>query len=208
MNQDDIKALQVPLLAAAIALLLGAGAVYYSGLLVDQARQKLAQAQSQRNEARGKLQRSGDEKSTIEKYLPDYQRLAQSGFIGNERRINWLDGLRTANQRADLFGVDYQIEAQQGYPFAAELDPGTLAVRHSVMTLRFRLLHEEDLMRFFNVLAQTQAGIFSLNQCTLQRIDTGGVIRVEPHLNADCELSWITTQPTPLTNPTSPERPS
>lgn len=209
MNQDDIKALQAPLAIAALALLLSGAAVYYTGLLADHSRQKLTQVQKQRNEARTRLQQSGDEKATIEQYLPAYQQLAQTGFVGGEQRINWLDGLRMANQRADLFGIDYQIEAQQGYPFAAELDPGKLDVRQSIMKLRFRLLHEEDLMRFFNTLGQARAGIFSLNQCALRRIDTGGVIRVEPHINAECELSWITARP-PATpeNPSSPGGPS
>ncbi|MNC90938.1 hypothetical protein D3C83_70990 [compost metagenome] len=63
------------------------------------------------------------------------------------------------------------------------------------MKLRFRLLHEEDLMRFFHALAQAGAGVFSIDECTLKRVDTSGAIRYQPNLAAECELSWITAQP-------------
>jgi len=112
----------------------------------------------------------------------------------DEQRINWLDGLRLANQQADLFGVDYQIGTQRAYPFAAEFNPGQIELNQSLMQLRFRLLHEGDLLRFFDALARQNAGIFTIDQCLLRRIDTRGVIRYQPNVNAECELSWITAR--------------
>ena len=38
-------------------------------------------------------------------------------------------------------------------------------------------------------------GVFSVNQCMIQRIDTGGSIRFQPNLQAECELAWITARP-------------
>ena len=195
MNATDLKALQVPLLVLAFIVLAAAGGIYYTDLMHEQARMRLATQQKRLKDAQAQLQQSGDEKRVIEMFIDSYQQLARAGFMGDEQRINWLDGLRVANQRADLFGVDYQVTAQKAYPFAAEFDPGQLQLSESVMTLRFRLLHEEDLMRFFRALGQTGAGVFAINECNLQRIDTGGVIRVEPHIAATCDLSWITARP-------------
>ena len=62
------------------------------------------------------------------------------------------------------------------------------------MTLRFRLLHELDLMRFFDALARQNAGVFLIDQCKVSRIDTGGVIRYQPNLQVECDLSWITVK--------------
>lgn len=192
MNQADLQALRNPLLVLAAVALLGALAVYYSGRLMIAARQQLAQQQVQLKDARTRLQKSGDEKDIIVRYIGSFRQLERSGFVGEEQRINWLDGLRLANQQADLFGVDYQVGAQRPYAFASEFVPGPLVLNQSVMRVRFRLLHEGDLARFFNSLANQGTGIFTVDQCQLRRIDTGGVIRYQPNVNADCDLSWIT----------------
>jgi len=194
MNQADLQALRTPLLVLAGVALLCALAVYYSGRLMIAARQQLTQQQIQFKEARTRLQRSGEEKDIIVRYRDGFRQLERSGFVGEEQRINWLDGLRVANQQADLFGVDYQIGAQRPYAFASEFNPGPLALNQSVMRVRFRLLHEGDLDRFLDSLARQGSGIFTVDQCTLRRIDTRGVIRYQPNVNAECDLSWITVR--------------
>jgi hypothetical protein len=194
MNQADLQALRNPLLALAAVALLGALAVYYSGRLMIAARQQLAQQQVQLKDARTRLQKSGEEKDIIVRYIDSFRQLERNGFVGEEQRINWLDGLRLANQQTDLFGVDYQITVQRPYAFASEFSPGPLALNQSVMRVRFRLLHEGDLARFFDSLAGQGTGIFTVDECQLRRIDTGGVIRYQPNVNAECDLSWITVK--------------
>ena len=48
---------------------------------------------------------------------------------------------------------------------------------------------------FLGTLAKQGAGVFSVNQCVMERIDTGGSIRFQPNLRAECELAWITARP-------------
>jgi hypothetical protein len=194
MNQADLQALRNPLIAILVVLLAGAAAIYYFDRLKKEARLQLTQQQVLLKEARTRLQKSGEEKDIIVKHLDGFRQLESAGFIGEEQRINWLDGLRLANQQADLFGVDYQIAMQRPYPYAAGFDPGQLTLNQSLMVLRFRLLHEEDLMRFFNALARQGGGIFTVDQCVMKRLDTGGVIRFQPNVGAECELSWITAR--------------
>jgi len=194
MNQSDLQALRTPLLVLLAVLVAGALAIYFTAQLMAAERQQLLQQQAQLKQAQVRLQKSGDEKDIIVRYLDRYRQLESTGFIGEEQRINWLDGLRLANQQADLFGVDYQIGVQKPYPYAAEFNPGQLALSQSLMQLRFRLLHEGDLLRFFDALARQGGGIFTVDQCLLRRIDTRGVIRFQPNVSADCELSWITAR--------------
>jgi hypothetical protein len=194
MSQSDLQALKVPLVILAIVLLAGAGAIYYSDRLVKQTRQQLAQQRAQLNDARIRLQKSDEEKSVIVTYLNSYRTLESSGIVGEEQRINWLDGLRLANQQADLFGVNYRIDTQKPYPYSAELNPGQLVLSQSMMHVDFRLLHEQDLMRFLNALGRQGGGLFTIDQCIMKRVDTGGVIRFQPNVNAECDLSWITVR--------------
>ena len=194
MNLTDLQALRNPLLVLFIVLLLAAAAVYSTEQLKAASERQLAQQRVRLNEARTRLQKSGDEKDIIVRYRDAFRALQRAGFVGEEKRINWLDGLRVTNQRADLFGIDYQIGAQKKYQYAKSLNPGQIELFESVMRLRFRLLHEEDLMRFFNLLAQQNLGIFHIDRCNMQRLDTRGVIRYQPNVTAECEVSWITAR--------------
>ena len=192
MTSADLQAIRNPVLALAAIIVVSAAVVYYTNLLVADARQQLARQEVQMREARTRLQKSGEEKVSIVKHLGAFQQLQQRGFVGEEQRINWLDGLRLTNQQADLFGVDYEIGVQKPYAFAADLNPGQIQLKESVMKLKFRLLHEEDLMRFLGILAQQGAGIYTVDMCTLNRIGTSSAIRYQPNLNAECDLAWIT----------------
>jgi hypothetical protein len=198
MNAFDLRALktlQRPLGVLAAVIAIGAILLYYTDLALQSAQRAAAQQQNQLREARIQLNKSGEEKATIVRYLGKYQYLQQLGFVGDEQRISWLDGLRLANRETRLFGVDYQIGAQQPYPYAAELDPGQLTLYQSVMKINLKLLHEDDLMRFLGTLAQHGAGVFSVNQCVMERIEAGDNPRNQPNLRAECELAWITLRP-------------
>lgn len=195
MTVNDLRALRDPLIVLSTVVAIGAGLIYYLDWSLKTAAQEFAQQQKLVREARTRLQRSGDEKEIIVRYMNDYQALQRIGFVGDEQRINWLEGLRLSNQQAQLFGVDYQIGAQQPYPYAGELDPGQLTLHQSLMKISFRLLHEGDLVRFLGTLAQQSAGFFSVNECAVERLDTAVGVRFQPNLRADCELAWITLRP-------------
>ena len=195
MNTAELKALQAPLVILVIVLGLGAGLIYQLDQTMTATKREFAQQQTQMREARTRLQKSGEEKEIIVRFLPNYQYLQRVGFVGDEQRLNWLEGLRLSNQQTQLFGVQYQIGSQQNYPYAMELNPGQLALHQSVMKLNFQLLHEGDLMNFLTALGKQGAGFFSVNECKLDRLNTGGSIRFQPNLRADCDIAWITLRP-------------
>ncbi len=194
MNLSDLQALRNPLLVLFIVLCVAAAAVYSTEQLKTASERQLAQQRARLDEARIRLQKSGDEKNIIVRYRDAFRALQRAGFVGEEKRINWLEGLRVTNQRADLFGIDYQIGAQKKYAYTKALDAGQVQLFESEMRLRFRLLHEEDLIRFFNLLAQENLGIFQIDYCEMRRIDTRGVIRYQPNVTAECKVSWITAR--------------
>lgn len=195
MNTGELKALRGPLILLIAVLAAAAGAVYYTNLLRLQAQTALSQQQNLLRDAQARMRRSGDEEAIITQYVDKYRQLQQSGFIGDEQRIDWLNALRIANERVDLFGINYGIETQQPYAYAAELNPGQFSVRQSVMKLEFRLLHELDLLRFFDALRTQNNGLFHLDNCALRRTETTGAIRYQPNITASCQLTWITAVP-------------
>jgi hypothetical protein len=198
VNREDLQELRTPLIIFAVAIVVAWVLIWYSGSVADKAQQKLAQQETQLKQARLRIQNAGDEKEMIRRYLGGYRQLEQAGFVGDEQRINWLDALRMANQQANIFGVEYEISAQRPYAHAAELNPGPLALKESVMRLKLRLLHEEDLPRFFQALGRQAGGFFTLDECVVRRTKPGEVqvaANVQPNLHAECEVSWVTAKP-------------
>lgn len=189
----DLKALRYPLLALVAALLASAALVFFTRQELNQEKSRHTRQEGVLREAREQLHKSGDEKERILRYRASFIALRQRGFVGEEQRINWVDALRAASLNLKMFGVNYQIEAQQPYQSPAVTDAGQYHVHQSLMKVTMGLLHEEDLMRFVNALSAQQAGIFTLRECSLQRQSAGKVehAKVQPNLQADCSLAWL-----------------
>lgn len=195
INLQDWKPLQIPVLAFLAVLVLSGYGVYYTHKSLKEAQQQLKTEESALREARTRYQKSGEERDTIVHYLPEYRRLQNEGFVGYEARVNWVDGLRIANSEAELYGVDYQLGPQTPFKEGAAANSSQLPIQQSVMNINFKMLHEEDLLRFFSELKQQKIGLFALNQCNLARVGSTVAPRNEPNLQADCEISWITMNP-------------
>lgn len=198
IDREDLEALRTPLIVLGGTLLLALGIVYFSGTVLDDARRLLTQREGQLREARGRIQNAGEEKEMIGRYLGAYQQLARAGFVGDEQRINWLDSLRLANEEARIFGVEYDIGAQRPYVYAAEFSAGQLVLQESLMHMKFQLLHEEDMPRFFNALARYGGGYFTVDQCVIRRLrpaEPDRTVQFQPNLSAECDVRWLTVKP-------------
>ena len=202
IKREDLEALRIPLIALGATLVVALIMIWYSGSVRESAERTRAQRESQLREARSRIQNAGEEKDMIGRYLAGYQALANAGFVGEEQRINWLDSLRLANEESRIFGIEYDIGAQKPYVYAAEYNPGQLVLQESIMHLKFNLLHEEDLPRFFDALGRRGAGFYTVEQCSMQRLRAGDIdksVSVQPNLVAECDLRWLTVKPQPGT---------
>jgi hypothetical protein len=198
ITRQDIDALRVPLIALLATLVVAATLIFVSAALRDSAAELLTRRDNELRQARLKIQNAGEEKEMISRYLSGYQQLARVGFVGDEQRINWLDSLRSANEEARIFGVEYDISAQRPYIYAAEFNIGQLLLQESLMRLRFRLLHEEDLPRFFDALGRRSGGFYTIDECLIRRINAGDIEKgpqLDANLSAECDLRWLTVTP-------------
>jgi hypothetical protein len=192
----DLSAMKLPFLVLAVAIAASFLLVRFSS---DKREKTEVQHRIQATalmDARSRYQRSGEERETILRYLPVYRQLENQGFVGTEQRINWLEGLRIANTQAGLFGVTYQLDAQKPFPLAGQSNPMSQHLHNSQMKLSFGVVHEGDLMRFFQVLAAQQTGIVILARCTLDRVSrSDSPAPRQANLTAQCDLSWLTVDP-------------
>ncbi|HEY8119652.1 MAG TPA: hypothetical protein VIE91_10475 [Methylophilaceae bacterium] len=192
LTTQEWRKLRYPLIALGIAVILVTLLVSYVQNRKAAAIQALITQQGQLNQARQKYQASGAEKETIVKYLPIYQKLISDGFIGEERRIEWVDGLRSIHRQNKLFGIKYNIGAQEDYKPSFTLNVGTFTLHRSVMKLELSMLHEGDLLTMLEALDTQETTPFIVRECEISRLSVTNTAVLAPSLLANCDLDWLT----------------
>jgi len=188
----DWQRLQFPCLMLGLVIIIVSMLIWFTGkqqLLAEAALQK---QNAELGQARSRYQASGAEKEAIIKHLPGYQKLIERGFVGEERRIEWIDALRNINQQYKLFGINYTIDTQETYQPAFRLDSGKFELQRSVMKIVAGLLHEGDLFTILDALAAQNFAPFMVRECEVTRVGSGIKNKFLPNLNAKCEIDWLT----------------
>jgi type II secretory pathway pseudopilin PulG len=201
LNAQDWQKLRIPVIGLAAALIL-------VGLLVsfaDQYRNKNEIAlQTQQNllrQAQQKLQLSGQEKETIIQYLPVYNDLLAKGFIGEERRIEWIEALRQIHAQNKLFSIDYQIGQQENYRPNFLPNLGNFVLHKSTMQLTLDLLHEGDMLTVLDGLRQ-QSTPFIVRDCQINRPVNAPINtqNLSTNMQAHCAIDWLSLRDPQLAN--------
>lgn len=202
-NQKDWRRLRYPIIALGVVLILMTLLVGYAQKQKDATKLALQMQQGQLNQARQRYQASGLEKETIVQYLPLYQDLISEGFVGEERRIEWVDSLRTIHQQNRLFSINYTIGTQEAYKPTFALNVGSFTLHRSIMKLELSMLHEGDLLRLIEVLEAQKTTPFIVRQCEITRLTAITTNTLKPNMLANCELDWLTLRE-PQTAGTAP----
>lgn len=196
LTSKDFGAMKMPAIALVVAVAASAVMLWFTSNQLTRAEKQVRSQLSSLQDAKTRFQRSGEERETVMHYIQAYRQLERVGFVGTEQRLNWVEALRKANAQAGLFGVDYQLSAQQRFAGLGQGNPIGDRIRHSEMKLSFGVLHEGDLMRLLNNISAQQSGYFVLTGCSLDRTGwQGPPLPKQPNLRAECDLSWLTIAP-------------
>ena len=201
LDPQDWRKLQTPLIVLGVVVIVVALLIVFAENYRASQEQALQTQQNLLNAARQRYQSSGMEKDTITEYLPQYQALINKGFVGEERRIEWVDELRAQHKMHKLFGIKYSISQQQDYKptFAPSL--GGFVMHRSVMKLDLDMLHEGDILQLTESLSVKNTTPFMLRDCEVTRLNGGGQLSKQliANLHAACEIDWLTLrEPAPV----------
>ena len=190
---QDWKKLKTPLILLASILiavvLLVAGTQYYNSAQAS----ALQQQQQALNTAKQRYLSSGAEKTTITEFLPQYQQLINKGFVGEERRVEWVESLRMQHKAHRLFGIKYTINQQEDYKPSFVTNLGGFALNRSIMKLDLDMLHEGDILQLTESLNTASTTPFILRDCEMTRLNNNVFVnQLTPNMHAACELDWLT----------------
>ena len=191
-STKDLPHIRGLLIMLALALILGAVLIYVSDGVLTKAQQSKIIADREWSEAHRKLERTKSEKEDLQGYYHQYQNLVEQNVIGIERRLDWIETIEKIRNQLNIFSVKYKLEPQETLNLENNSTSNSFDLHRSNMTLDFSLLHEGQLLNFFDALREEAKGMYLLESCTLTRNDLVRQLRFVPNLQAECTLGWIT----------------
>jgi hypothetical protein len=127
----------------------------------------------------------------VDRYHRRYERFHNLGFVGRESRLDWVETLRAASNALNVPRVNYSIEPQlEVIPPVNSVSGGEkIQLRASKVQLEMGLLHEYDLLRFFDTLQVSAPGLLKVDKCNLAwRTAVGAHASTDVNLSASCEI--------------------
>ncbi|MEE9580330.1 MAG: hypothetical protein V3V74_03325 [Nitrosomonadaceae bacterium] len=191
-STKDLPHIRGMLIMLALALILGAVLIYVSDGVLTKAQQSKIIADREWSEALRKLERTKNEQEDLQGYYHQYQNLVEQNVIGLERRLDWIETIEKIRNQLNIFSVKYKLEPQETLNLENNSTSNSFDLHRSNMTLDFSLLHEGQLLNFFDALSEEAKGMYLLENCTLTRNDLVRQLRFVPNLQAECTLGWIT----------------
>ena len=191
-STKDLPHIRGLLIMLALALILGAVLIYVSDGVLTKAQQSKILADREWSEALRKLERTKNEQEDLQGYYHQYQNLVEQNVIGQERRLDWIETIEKIRNQLNIFSVKYKLEPQETLNLENNSTSNSFDLHRSNMTLDISLLHEGQLLNFFDALSEEAKGMYLLESCTLTRNDLVRQLRFVPNLQAECTLGWIT----------------
>ncbi|MDD5181301.1 MAG: hypothetical protein PHT15_08590 [Gallionellaceae bacterium] len=197
-SKSDFRHIKWSLLVFMLALGAGYLMIAASKNFIVQAQREQVDAKRRLDEARSRFATADEDHANRQTYALGYDSLLKRNVIGDDQRLDWIEGLDKIYKRDHVLGLmdfTYVIAPQHPYTLAPPLDSGSFEPNRSGMTLQFDLLHEEQLITFFDTLRTDINGLFILDHCALERsaslpdADDNGVGQ---QIKAQCTGGWLT----------------
>lgn len=198
-SKSDFPHIKWSLLIFLFVLCAGGTAIMVSENLIAQSQRDQHNAMRQLSEARSRLATAEEDHKNMQTYTLEYNALLKRNVIGNDQRLDWIEGLEKIHKQNRVPGFmefKYAIAPQKPYIPAPPLDNGNFDLNLSGMTLQFDLQHEEQLTAFFDALRTGINGWFIIDHCALERTAAATAdaddFGIAHHLKAECTGGWLT----------------
>jgi hypothetical protein len=193
-SNSDFHLMRWSLSAVCASILLSGVILYSSSEYADFTQKDRRAAQSQMNDARNRLTMARQDQENLSVFSREYDTLETNKIIGDDHRLDWMEGLEKLRNQNLVIDFRYNIAPQKIYAPQPAIDSGNFDIHYSEMKLQFDLLHEGQLLNFFDALRNQIKAWYQLEGCTLQRSATeeNAATPTATHIKAECSGGWIT----------------
>lgn len=193
-SNTDFHLMRWSFAAISTSILLSGAILYASIKYADYNQKDRRVAQDQMNDARKRLATAREDRENLSDFSKEYDTLKANKIIGDDHRLDWMEGLEKLRNQNLVIDFRYNIAPQKIYAAQPAVDSGNFDIHYSEMKLEFDLLHEGQLLNFFDALRRQIKGRYQLEGCTLQRAATGeeSATATGVNIKAECSGGWIT----------------
>jgi hypothetical protein len=192
-SASDFPLMRGSLVAICTSALLSGVILYSSTRYAVQNETNLNNAQRQINESRNRLTEAHSDQENLSVYSAEYGILEEQNIIGDDHRLDWMEGLEKLRSQNLALDFRYNIAPQKAYIPQPAIDSGNFNMHYSEMKLQFDLLHEGQLLKFLDALRKQVKGHYQIEGCSLTRNEAEADASTPAmHIKAECNGGWIT----------------
>lgn len=190
-NGDGWRALRSSWLIFVLSLAVSAAIVAGSQWYLGKERRDSSAFGQRLREARARVDSARRERDSLAESADVFRTLVDRGLLQQEQRLDLVELVNALRVRHQLFTLDYEIAPQRTLALANGRSFISVDVLASRVKLRARALHEGDILGFIDELTRSRQGFYPVDRCILRRLEAPADA-IEPHVEAECTLEWIT----------------
>ncbi len=188
MNSALLRALQPTIISCSAAVILcglvWAGSAWYARHADTRSQQLQIQSQ---NSLQAKLQGLQD-KQLIGQYAQRYRELQRLGLIGEARRAEWIETLKSASRDLQLADVQYELQPQTIEEVTTpDGNPAQYQIARNTLKFSVFVPGEDRFVQLTEYFEKLAPGVFRYIDCTLTQDTSVGARR---GLQAQCVTLW------------------
>jgi hypothetical protein len=192
LTREGFRSLRAAWILLALSIVAGAAIVAGSIWFHDREQRDNAASGKRLQEARARVSGARHERDSLNESADVFRTLVDRGLLQSESRLDLVELVNALRARHHLFALDYEIASQRPLQLAGGRAYASVDVLASRVKLKARALHEGDVLGFVDALAKTPLGFYPIDRCIMRRIETSAAESVQPRVEADCTLEWIT----------------
>ncbi|MBL8515023.1 MAG: hypothetical protein JNJ55_13610 [Betaproteobacteria bacterium] len=98
-----------------------------------------------------------------------YKRLVARGVFAPEMRMDFIETMADLKKRNGILALDYEVLPQRSLKFATGISYPSAEIRASRIRMKFKALHDADLVAFLDEFPRIGRGFFPIDRCVLKR---------------------------------------
>ena len=191
-SKPGMRALAGAWVLVALSVVGGVAIVTGSLWFLDREKRESANFDRRVFEARTRLEGARRERDSLQQSAEVFRTLVDRGLLQGERRLDLVELVNALRSRHQLFALDYEIAPQRPLALAGGRVYASVDVLASRVKLKLRALHEADVLAFIEALAESRQGFYPVDRCAMKRVESNDASSLQPRVEADCTLEWIT----------------